>query len=246
MLIFLGILQGVSEFLPISSSGHLVLFSHIFKIDDSLFISIILHFATLLAIVFVFHKEIKDIILHPFCDEAMKIYLATIPTCLIVLVLMPLIGPSFEGKFLGVSFLISALLLFSVESFPKKNSQFNTKQAIIMGISQGFAIFPGISRSGTTISAGLLAGGDKEQCTKFSFLMSIPIIIMSTVLEVGKVVFGHGEISVNIIGTILSFIFAFVFGIISIKFMLKITKKSNLKWFSIYLILIAILSFIVL
>ena len=247
-LIILGIVQGICEFLPVSSSGHLVLLSKLFNIEDSLFISIILHFATFLAIMVVFRKEVKWLVLHPFGDEAMKIYLATIPTAVIVIVLMPFVGPSFEGKFLGVSFLISAVLLFIVEKCKKNISgkPLNSRQALIMGIAQGLAIFPGVSRSGCTISAGLLSGGNKEECARFSFLISIPIIIASTCLEIGKLLFGNNQIRINIPGTLIAFLFAFVFGIVSIKLMLRITNKANFKWFSFYLILIAILSFIVL
>lgn len=244
-LLILGILQGICEFLPISSSGHLVLFSNIFGITDSLFVSIILHVATLLAILVVFKKEIFYMISHPFSKESMNIVIATIPTALIVLILMPIINQSFTGSFLAVSFLISSILLVAVEYYSKRHKQskeFTYKNAIIMGIAQGLAVFPGISRSGTTISAGLFSGGDKENCAKFSFLMSIPVIILSMILEIIKIFIYKETVSVNIVGIVGAFIFAFVIGILSIKLMIKLTSKLNFKWFSLYLLIISIIT----
>lgn len=247
-LVILGLLQGLCEFLPVSSSGHLVLFSKICGIEDSLFVSIFLHVATLLAIVVVFWKDVKHLILHPFSKEAITIYIATIPTCLIVLVLMPIVNDSFGGNYLFISFLISAGLLFFVDLYSKrqKKNEFSFKNAIIMGIAQGLAVFPGVSRSGTTISAGLLSGADKKECAKFSFLMSIPIILLSMVLEIAKVIINKEVININIIGLILSFIIAFIIGILSIKVMMKITENVKFKWFSLYLLLMAIVSLIIL
>lgn len=244
-LLILGILQGICEFLPISSSGHLVLFSNIFGITDSLFVSIVLHVATLLAILVVFKKEIFYMISHPFSKESMNIVIATIPTALIVLILMPIINQSFTGSFLAVSFLISSILLVVVEYYSKRHKQskeFTYKNAIIMGIAQGLAVFPGISRSGTTISAGLFSGGDKENCAKFSFLMSIPVIILSMILEIIKIFIYKETVSVNIVGIVGAFIFAFVIGILSIKLMIKLTSKLNFKWFSLYLLIISIIT----
>ncbi len=244
-LLILGILQGICEFLPISSSGHLVLFSNIFGITDSLFVSIVLHVATLLAILVVFKKEIFYMISHPFSKESMNIVIATIPTALIVLILMPIINQSFTGSFLAVSFLISSILLVAVEYYSKRHKQskeFTYKNAIIMGIAQGLAVFPGISRSGTTISAGLFSGGDKENCAKFSFLMSIPVIILSMILEIIKIFIYKETVSVNIVGIVGAFIFAFVIGILSIKLMIKLTSKLNFKWFSLYLLIISIIT----
>ena len=244
-LLILGILQGICEFLPISSSGHLVLFSNIFGITDSLFVSIVLHVATLLAILVVFKKEIFYMISHPFSKESMNIVIATIPTALIVLILMPIINQSFTGSFLAVSFLISSILLVAVEYYSKRHKQskeFTYKNAIIMGIAQGLAVFPGISRSGTTISAGLFSGGDKENCAKFSFLMSIPVIILSMILEIIKIFIYKEPVSVNIVGIVGAFIFAFVIGILSIKLMIKLTSKLNFKWFSLYLLIISIIT----
>ena len=246
-LVLLGLVQGLCEFLPVSSSGHLVLLSQVLGLDDSLFVSIILHVATLLAIIVVLRKDVFNMVRHPFSKDSMMLYVATIPTCLIVLVIMPLVNESFNGGFLAISFLISALLLIFVQYYGKrkKSNDFSFKHAIIMGVAQGFAVFPGVSRSGTTISAGLLSGGERSKCAKFSFLMSIPIILLSLVLEIVKIFIYHQPISVNILGLILAFLVAFLVGILSIKLMLKITERANFKWFSSYLVVIAIVSILI-
>ena len=216
--------------------------------EDSLFVSIVLHVATLLAVLVVFRKDIWQMIRHPFSAESMNIVIATIPTCVIVLILMPVVDESFGGSYLAFSFLISACLLLFSQNFAKKRAfqgTFTRKNALIMGIAQGLAVFPGISRSGTTICAGLLSGGDKKECAKFSFLMSVPIIILSMIMEIVKISLGGQTVAVNPIGMILSFLIAFLVGILSIKVMIKLTEKANFKWFSIYLFALAAITIIV-
>ncbi len=246
-LFLLGLVQGLTEFLPVSSSGHLVLFSKLFGIEESLFLSILLHLATLLSIVVVFYKDIWHMIRHPFSKETMQIVVATIPTCLIVLVLMPIIKQSFAGVFLPICFLISAILLFVAEILSKKNNngELDFKTAFFMGVAQGFAVFPGISRSGSTISAGLLSGKDKQQVSKFSFLMSIPIVFLSLLMEIYEICAGKVTISLQLLPTIIAFLIAFLVGIFAIKVMIKLTVKSNLKWFSVYLVVISLISFFI-
>ncbi len=247
-LFFLGLVQGLTEFLPVSSSGHLVLFSKLFGIEESLFISILLHVATLLSIVVVFYKDIWQMIRHPFSKPAMMLVVATIPTCLIVLVLMPIIKSSFAGGALPICFIVSAVLLFVSENLSKKTYKqtLDYKSAIFMGIAQGFAVFPGISRSGSTISAGLLNGKNKEEVAKFSFLMSIPIILLSLLMEVYDVIKGGIVVNVSAIAITISFVTAFLVGIFAIKLMIKLTVKSSLKWFSLYLLCIAVATLFIL
>lgn len=247
-LVILGIVQGLTEFLPISSSGHLVLLSEWFGISDSLFVSILLHLATFFSIVVVLRKEVFYFIRHPFSKETIRLAIATIPTCILALILMPLIDQSFEGIFLPFCFLISALLLMVTDlttkrkSFPLQ-SQLTNKNAFLMGIGQGLAIFPGISRSGTTICAGILSGAPKEECAKFSFLMSLPIILLSIAMEIYKIVAKDYVISVNVVGVILSFVIAFLVGIFAIKVMLRLTQKASFRYFAFYLIVISVLAF---
>lgn len=252
-LVILGIVQGVTEFLPVSSSGHLVLLSKIFGIEDSLFVSIVLHVATLLSVVIVLRKELLQIVKKPFGSLGRKLIVATLPTCLIVLVLYPIVSKSFEGSALPFCFMVTAVLLLLTEFFQKKSFYYsqnygksiNYKQALIMGIGQGLATFPGVSRSGTTICFGIFAGAKKEDVAKFSFLMSIPIIILSMALEIYKLASSGATISVNIPGLILAFFFAFVIGLISLKGMIKLTEKLNFKWFALYLIALSIIALFV-
>lgn len=247
-LFFLGLIQGLTEFLPVSSSGHIVLFSKLFSVEESLFVSILLHVSTLLSIVVVFHKDIWQMIRHPFSKQTMLLVTATIPTCIIALVLMPVIKTSFDGQFLSICFLVSAVFLYISEELSKRKkvSFMDYKSAVWIGIAQGLAIFPGISRSGATISAGLLCGKDKNQTAKFSFLLSVPIILMSLLLEVFEICTKKVAINVSSIGIIIACITAFLVGIFAIKIMIKLTSKSNLKWFSLYLVVIAIVTLFVL
>lgn len=246
-LFFLGLIQGLTEFLPVSSSGHLVLFSKIFGVEESLLLSILLHVATLLSICVVFRKDIWRMIRHPLSDETLRLVTATIPTCLIVLVLMPVVKLSFMGSFLPICFAISAglLLLAEVLSKNKKQKDLNFVGALWMGIAQGFAVFPGISRSGTTISAGLMCGKNKEQVAKFSFLMSIPIILLSLLMEVWEMATQGLKLSFPPLAVVLAFVTAFGVGIFAIKTMVRITAKSSLKWFAVYLVGISICSLFV-
>ena len=230
VLFFMGLVQGLTEFLPVSSSGHLVLLSNLFGVEESLFLSILLHVATLFSIFVVFWKDIWELIKHPLSNKTIMLVVATIPTCVIALLLMPIIKSSFGGGFLPISFLITAVLLVVTEliSKHKKGKEISYKTALVMGIAQGFAVFPGISRSGTTICSGILAGGDNKEATKFSFLMSIPIILLSLLMEIYEAI------------TI-----AFLSGIFAIKFMLKLTEKGKLWWFSCYLVLLSLVTFFV-
>lgn len=247
-LVILGAVQGLTEFLPVSSSGHLVLLGKWFGVQETLFVSIILHLATFFSVLVCLRKEIWQLIKHPFSDEAVKLYLATIPTCIIALILMPLINKSFMGGALGYCFIISAVVLFATDILSKKKMKvredITLKHAIIMGVFQGLATFPGVSRSGATICGGILSGADKKKTAKFSFLMSLPIILLSLLMEIYEIVGAGQTISVNIAGLIISFFVAFAVGTLSIKVMLKVTEKTNFRWFALYLIIIAILSFI--
>lgn len=245
----MGIVQGLTEFLPISSSGHLVLLSQIFGIEDSLFVSIILHVATLLSVIVVLRKEVWQIVRHPFSGAGKKLILATIPTCIIVLSLYPFVAESFEGTLLPICFMISAIMLVSTEMFARKSDfaamqPLSTKQALIMGIAQGLATFPGVSRSGTTICAGVMSGGERQEVAKFSFLMSVPIIILSMCLEIYKFIREGAALSVNAPGLVIAFLLAFVIGALTMKAMIKITSSLNFKWFGGYLFAMAMLTLI--
>lgn len=241
--IILGLLQGLTEFLPVSSSGHLVLFSSIFGINDSLFVSILLHIATLLSVLIVMRKDIWEIIKNPFSEQEKKLIISTLVTIVFVLILYKPAKSSFSENILPFSFMLTACVLLFSDLFAKGCSQkLSTKQAIFMGIAQGIAIFPGISRSGSTICAGVLSGGDKNEVSKHSFLMSIPIILASMFVEILDIAKGAEVISVPVLPLIVSFLVAFISGTLALKFMLKYSTKMKYRYFAIYLFAISIVT----
>lgn len=244
--IFLGALQGLTEFLPVSSSGHLVLFGQIFGVNaDFVFFSVMLHLATLFSVFLVMWKDIKFLILHPFSREAKMLYFATIPTVLIVLLFKGFFEGAFSGDFLPICFLITAFLLMVTELFKGKTfGKMNFKNSFLVGIVQGLAVLPGISRSGSTICTAVLCGVSRENASRFSFILSIPIILASMAYELfGALTSGGAIIDVPVIPTICAFLVAFFLGALTVKFMLSTFQKMRLWWFSIYLVLIAGVSF---
>lgn len=248
LAILYGFIQGATEFLPVSSSGHLVLFNNIFKTENNfIFFSLLLHLATLFSVVWVLRKEVLYLIKHPLSDYAVKLYLATIPTVLIVLLFKGFFEESFNGTFLPICFMLTAMFLIIVEFISKKQIKpINKKISFIMGIAQGIAVLPGISRSGSTIIAGLMCGGDRKEVSKFSFLMSIPIILASMLYELlDCYIFNQSILDAPIIPTLVAFITAFIVGLVCVNFMLNAIQKIKLYYFSIYLIILSIFSFFI-
>lgn len=246
LTIILGIVQGLTEFLPVSSSGHLALLQDIFNIDGNvLFTSIALHFGTLCAVVVFYFKDLCTLLKKENHKTIWYLVLASIPAGIIMLILKDTIDNLFSSsKFLCFGFLLTAIMLLIAEYAGKrikKTYPITYKSALVMGIGQGLAVFPAISRSGTTITAGLVvAKGERNAVAKFSFFMSIPIIFASTLFEAFTVDYA----SINIIATILGVISAFITGYLAIKFMLGIISRCNFKWFSLYLFLLSITTFI--
>ena len=234
----IGLIQGLTEFLPVSSSGHIVLFGSFFNMDNLLFISVVAHVGTLFAVIFMYRKRIFELIRHPINKTNLNLILATIPTVIIVLLFKNFFENSFSLSFTVWGFLISAVLLF-IADFKSNGKKYLTKKsAFAMGVAQGLAVLPGISRSGTTLVTGLFLGIEKNEALDFSFLMSIPIIIASAVYE-GWEVFTT-NIGINWLGVIIVLISSFIFGILSIKLMLKVVKKNRLFYFSFYLIFLSL------
>lgn len=244
--IILGIIQGLTEFLPVSSSGHLTLFAEIFGItENNLFTAVALHFGTLMAVVVFYFKDLIGLLNRENLSKLGNLVLATIPAGLFMLVINNSVEKMFNSsKFVAIGFLISAIILLIADIVGKKireRKSITWKSALIMGISQAFAIFPGISRSGSTISGGLiLASGERKEVADFSFLMSVPIILGSTIFELFSVEFS----SINWIATLLGVLASFITGYLAIRFMLKIIGKCNFKWFSLYLFILSIITFV--
>jgi undecaprenyl-diphosphatase len=235
--IILGIVQGLTEFLPVSSSGHLVLLQRLFSIDEgTLFFTTMVHVGTLVAVVVIFKDDIWDMLKKPFQKLSIYIVIATLPTIVIALLLKDFVEAAFNtGSSLGIGFIITGTLLWLVES--KKPGQkilkdMKGKHAIIMGIAQGAAIFPGVSRAGSTITGGLFQGLDRRFAAKFSFLMSIPAILGSLVFQFKDLtqVESLGALGPVILGSVA----AGISGYFAIKLMMDLIAKKSLKIFSIY------------
>lgn len=258
ILVLLGVVQGLTEFLPVSSSGHLVLLYNIFGVEDNtLIVSILFHLATLLAVVIYYWRDIWILIRHPLCPTMRKLVVTTIFTAVIYLCISPIVDIAFGGSTLPIFFTLTAIILLVSDFVAKKNKQKETnpyveptgkdyenhiinlplsyKQAIIIGISQGIAVIPGISRSGTTIATSRIIGCDNISA-KYSFLISIPVILGSLLLEIIK---GGSLAGVNIAGMIVGFIVCFLVGLVCIKVMVEFVKKSRLQYFSYYLLALA-------
>ncbi len=237
--VFIGFIQGITEFLPISSSGHIVLFGSFFELDNLVLLSVVAHIGTLFAVLFCYRKKLFSLIRHPINKTNLNLIIATIPTVIIVLLFNKYIEDRFSINTLVWGFLISAIALIIADLVKTKNKYIKKSSALYMGLAQGLAIFPGISRSGSTLVCGLLLGLDKQEALDFSFLMSIPIIIASAVYE-GIKLFTL-NLSVDYLGIFIVMIFSFIFGILSINIMLKVVKKNNLYYFSIYLIILSLI-----
>lgn len=237
--IFIGFIQGITEFLPISSSGHIVLFGSFFELDNLLLVSIVAHFGTLFAVIYCYRKRLWQLVRHPINKTNLNLIVASIPTVVIFLVFHNFLENSFSTKTLIWGFLISAVLLLIADLKKEGTKPINKKNAFYMGVSQGFALLPGISRSGSTLVCGLLLGVEKEKALDFSFLMSIPIILASGIFESFKLI--HAQLTLNWIAIFVVMTSSFIFGVLSIKIMLKLIKNNKLYFFSIYLTLLSLI-----
>ena len=235
----LGMLQGLTEFLPISSSGHLVIAQHFLNVKDGgILFEVLLHFATLSAIVAVYRKDLLELIKHPFQKYTYLLLAGTIPTGIIGLVFKD----SFEKLFssvtiVGYMLLITGFILLAAEFFSRiifGSEVLTYWQAVGIGIAQGVAITPGISRSGTTIAAGLLLGMDRKEAARFSFLLSIPAILGASVLEVKDIVLSSQLSADIILPYTIGILCAAISGYFAIKLLLGILTKGKLYYFSIY------------
>lgn len=238
--LILGIVQGLGEFLPISSSGHLVLFQNIFGIvGDELLFDTVLHLGTLVAVFIVFWQDIVALIKKPFCRLTLMLIVATIPAVIAAVFFGDFIDRIFGGEFLGYGFLFTAIILLLTGTIRDTNkdtdvNNITMKQAIIMGIMQMVAIMPGVSRAGSTICAGLYAKGNREAVTKFSFLLSIPAILGSLVYQIKDLVNITQLEHISIPNIALGTVAAAIAGVLSLKLMVKLVRQGKLWLFGIY------------
>ncbi|MDC0204638.1 undecaprenyl-diphosphate phosphatase [Flavobacteriales bacterium] len=243
--IILGIIQGLTEFLPISSSGHLEITKALLgegKVaKESLLMTIVLHFATALSTIIVFRKDLVEILtgLFQFRNNesfqfSLKIVVSMIPAAIVGILFNDELEALFGGalKLVGSMLLITGLLLFLADKAKSSAKNVGVKESILIGITQAIAILPGISRSGATISTAVLLGIDKEKSARFSFLMVVPLIFGKMLKDLLS-----GEISThdaNFFPLLIGFVVAFFTGMIACKWMIRIVKNSQLKYFAYY------------
>lgn len=257
--ILLGLFQGLTEFLPVSSSGHIMLMSEIFGLDMSgellEVFTVILHMGTLLAVMLFYMKQVWELIAHPIKGNLKWLIVATIPTVVWALLLKKTgwddVVDASARTLLPFAFLLTAVFLLLADGFARSRKIARTqhkrvkfKDALIMGLMQCVGTFSGVSRSGSTITGALASGLDSKNAADFSFMMSIPAILGAAALDAWGIVKGGSAVSMDMItanlGPIVAGVLAaFVSGLLAIKFMLFIIKKIQLKWFSLYLLVLA-------
>lgn len=253
--VILGIIQGLTEFLPVSSSGHLELGKAILGDtsvpEESLLFTVVLHFATALSTLVVFRKDVFQIIggLLSFkwneeTQFSLKIVVSMLPAVFVGLFFEKQLEALFGGNILLVGFmlLITALLLWLADKARNTGKKVSYTNAFIIGISQAIAMLPGISRSGATISTSVLLGNDKTKAARFSFLMVVPLIFGKIAKDVlsGELMESSADFSILIIG----FIAAFIAGLAACTWMIALVKKSKLSWFAMYCFVVGLAAII--
>jgi undecaprenyl-diphosphatase len=246
--ILLGIVQGVTEFLPISSSGHLVLMQKIFGITEpTLIFDTSVHLGTLLAVFVVFKDDIIGLLKKPFQKLTWLLLAGTIPTAIIGVLFKDTFEQMFHsGSTLGFEFIITGVILLwsgMLKSGNKRVKETSYFDAVFIGIMQGIAIMPAISRSGLTISGALFRKLDRDFAAKFSFLLSIPAIIGATVFQIKDIMeVGSGSGAGIGIGVLFAgSVAAALAGYVSIKYMLQVLRSGKLKYFAYYVLVIGTL-----
>jgi undecaprenyl-diphosphatase len=251
--IILGMIQGFTEFLPVSSSGHLELGKAILGDnsipEESLLFTVILHFATALSTIVVFRKDIVQIstslLQFSWNEETQfvsKIVISMLPAVVVGLLFEEELESFFGGNiaFVGFMLLVTALLLWLADRSKNTGKPVTFKNALIIGLSQAVAMLPGISRSGATISTSVLLGNDKSKAARFSFLMVIPLIFGKIAKDILS-----GELTTeatNFTTLGIGFAAAFISGLIACTWMIKLVKKSKLSYFSIYCVVVGLLA----
>jgi undecaprenyl-diphosphatase len=255
--LILGAIQGLTEFLPVSSSGHIelgkaVLGTDIGNKEENLLFTVIVHFATALSTIIVFRKDVMELIKGLFSfkwnEETQflsKIVLSMIPAVIIGLLFEKELEKLFEGQIILVGFMliITGLLLFLAGRAKKTGKDVTWKDAIIIGLSQAIAMLPGISRSGATISTSVLLGNDRAKAARFSFLMVVPLIfgkIAKDGLDIIK-----GDVVIDTVSTtplIAGFLAAFIIGLLACTWMISLVRKAKLHYFSYYCFAVGIIA----
>lgn len=253
----LGIIQGLTEYLPVSSSGHLAIGAHLFGIngEDNLAFTVLVHVATVLSTLVILWKEIDWIFRGLFKFEmnaetryALNIIISMIPVGIVGVFFKDKVEEVFGSGLLIVGCMLlvtAALLTFSYYAKPRQRSQISLWHAFLIGVAQALAVLPGLSRSGTTIATGLLLGNKKENMAQFSFLMVIPPILGEALLDVMKAVKGEEAFGgIDTLPLVVGFVAAFVSGCIACQWMINIVKRGKLVYFGIYCALAGLVTII--
>lgn len=256
--VIFGAVQGFTEFLPVSSSGHLVLLERLFHISEpSLLYRVVLHLGTAIAVIVVCFKEIAGVVKKPRSKLCFYLFTCVLATGIIGILMDTFLNDMVMGSYVSYGFLITAVFLCLVQFLVKKREpeepfigyiDYNAtgmkfSQCLAMGIAQGVAVLPGISRSGATICSGVTMGMDRDRAARFSFLVSVPVIFGSCLLELVKE--WDSIVFTGFMPMLVGFIVSFITGFIAIKFMLKIVSKSMYYPFAVYLVVIGIASFFI-
>ncbi len=251
--IILGIIQGLTEFLPVSSSGHLELGKAILGADalpeESLLFTVVLHFATALSTLVVFRKDVLDILKGLFQFKwneetkfALKIVISMIPAALVGFFLQDYMEVFFDGAIIivGIMLIITAILLYLADMAKTTEKGVSFRGAFVIGMAQMVAMLPGISRSGATISAAVLLGVDKSKSARFSFLMVVPLILGKVAKDImsGDINFQGDDTAAMGAG----FIAAFIAGLAACTWMIKLVRQSKLTYFAIYCLIVGLIA----
>ena len=254
--IILGIVQGLTEFLPVSSSGHLQLAKALLgvEIEENLLFDCTLHAATVLSTIVILWPEIKRLIMglfsRTFNDEQayiIKLIISMIPIAIVGFTLKDYLNAMLSSPYIltivGAMLLLTAVLLtFAYYARPRNKESISYRDATIIGVAQAVAAMPGLSRSGSTIATGIILGNEKSQVAQFSFLMVLAPILGEMLLNIAK-----GEVVFSSIGTaplLAGFIASFVVGCLACKFMLGIVRRGKLVWFAVYCAIVGVISII--
>lgn len=248
--LILGIIQGLTEFLPVSSSGHLELGKAILGIEvqENITFTVVVHGATVLSTIVIFWQEIVKLLresastkLNDSSHYILKLLLSAVPVIVVGLLLEDFIESFFSERiaFVGIMLLLTASLLTFTYFAKPREKKITYRDAVIIGIAQTLAVLPGISRSGSTIATGLLLGNKKDGVAQFSFLMVLLPIIGANMLKILKGEIGTGA---DVLPLVIGFIAAFVSGLLACKWMIGIVKKGKLIYFAIYCAIVGIIA----
>ena len=242
----LGAVQGITEWLPISSSGHLVLLHYFFPVEDPLAFDLMLHIASLLVIFLVFWRDVLELIKGVLKRDknaisyVVKIFIASIPIAIVGILFEEIIDAAFSNLLVvGICLLITSILLWLSQYPIEKNKELTIKESIIVGLAQAAAIFPGLSRSGASVSTSLIQGVKREESGRFAFLIAIPAIAGAAIFKLDDL----ATIS-DIDAVVAGCIACLVVGFLSLKILLKILDANKFHYFSFYCIAVGVLCII--